>query len=388
MTIIAVHSLAATLFICLYVASAASALSSNHHHPRWSSAAVGDGGWGAAGVAAVFGVASSSSSSSSSSSPTTGATTTIAITRRDAVTRQLRRSAAAVAASSSSTTMTTIAASPRPASAAAASSSATTATVGGLASRLAKRDPSQLKNSVFNVPPGPAVYPPFVRGTWDVTMKFRGFVFPSSSITKERLVSDYDVPGFQKLSMAMVGDVGRESASYVMIVDPNTGLEDRRTSLSTSINSHLGYEAVRDVVYDPRENPNRVSIDFVPNRTRNANRIELFCNARESELVTTATTTASSGDDEDNIPSSIFFCSEHVRQVTFGLSREYGVARQVSGNYAHYWTWREGRPGTTKMTGNLLTAAYLDAQDPLFFDEPSRPVVVYSHDLVATRRLT
>ena len=289
-----------------------------------------------------------------------------------------------------------MAASPRPARAAAAAaslSSATSAAPGGLASRLAKRDPSQLKNSVFNVPPGPCVYPPFVRGSWDVTMKFRGFVFPSSSITKERLVSDIDVPGFQKLSMAMVGDVGRESASYAMIVDPNTGLEDRRMSLSTSINSHLGYEAVRDVVYDPRENPNRVSIDFVPNRTRNANRIELFCNARESELVTTTTTTtaSSSGEDDDantQPSSSIFYCSEHVRQVTFGLSREYGVARQVSGNYAHYWTWREGRPGTNAMTGNLLTAAYLDAQDPLFFDEPSRPVVVYSHDLVATRRLS
>jgi hypothetical protein len=38
------------------------------------------------------------------------------------------------------------------------------------------------------------------------------------------------------------------------------------------------------------------------------------------------------------------------------------------------------------MTGNLLTAVYLDAQDPLYFNEPSNPIVIYSHDLVAMKR--
>ena len=73
------------------------------------------------------------------------------------------------------------------------------------------------------------------------------------------------------------------------------------------------------------------------------------------------------------------------------------VPRQVSGNYAHFWTWR-GPPASSSssaaqelassstVSGNLLTAAYLDPQDPMFFEEPSKPVVVYSHDLVATRR--
>ncbi|KAL3791222.1 hypothetical protein ACHAW5_000492, partial [Stephanodiscus triporus] len=286
--------------------------------------------------------------------------------------------AAAVASSSSSTTT--------PAHAATAGGG------GGLASRLAARDPSSLRNSLFNVPPGPQVYPPFMRGTWDVAMTFRGYVFPSAAISKDRIASDLDVPGFQRLSIAMVGDVGREAASYVMDVDPVTGLEDRGTSMSTSIDSHLGYRAVRGVTYDPNVNPNRISIDFVPQRTRNANRIEIFCNARESESVATTTTTTTTPDGASPSSStsspSIFVCSEHVRQVTFGLSQEYGVARQVSGNYAHYWTWRGGTVGAPeKMTGNLLTAAYLDAGDPMFFDEPNRPVIVYSHDLVATRRM-
>lgn len=245
----------------------------------------------------------------------------------------------------------------------------------GLANKLSQRDPAQLKNSVFNIPPGPQVYPDFLRGEFDVTMKFRGFIFPSTTIPKEKIVSNVSIPGFQKLSIAQVGDVGRELTNYKMKIDPSSGLQDRKISLSTSINAHLGDEAVREVVYDVKDNPNRLSIDFIKQRTRNANRIELFCNARESELVSAES--SASG-------QTVFVCSEYIRQVTFGLSQEFGVARQVVGNYAHFWTWRNGNDDKT-ITGNLLTAAYLDPQDPMFFEEPSKPVVVYSHDLIAKR---
>ena len=188
--------------------------------------------------------------------------------------------------------------------------------------------------------------------------------------------SSLSIPGFQKLSIAQVGDVGKESANYRMMIDEATGLEDRKLSLSSSINSHLGYEAVREVVYDVKDNPNRLSVDFIPQRTRNANRIELFYNGRDSELV--PSTESASG-------QTVFVCSEFTRQVTFGLSQEFGVARQAVTNYGHFWTWKSGG-GPDELTGNLLTAAYLDPQDPMFFDEPSKPVVVYSHDLVAKRR--
>ena len=40
-----------------------------------------------------------------------------------------------------------------------------------LASRLAKRDPGLLSNSVFNVPPRPQAFPEFLRGSWDVTLR-------------------------------------------------------------------------------------------------------------------------------------------------------------------------------------------------------------------------
>lgn len=244
----------------------------------------------------------------------------------------------------------------------------------GLARKLSLKDPSALRNSVFNVPPGATVYPDFLRGEWEVTMNYRGFLFPSTTIPKENLVANVSVPGFQKLSIAAIADVGKESTRYRMSVDRTTGLEDRKTSLSSSIDEHCGREVVREVIYDAKDNPNRISIDFIPQMTRNANRIELFCNARDSELVPS---------DSSASGQTVFVCSEYIRQVTFGLSKEFGVARQVLGNYGHFWTWRGGNDGV--VTGNLLTAAYLDPQDPMFFEEPSKPVVVYSHDLVAKR---
>jgi hypothetical protein len=102
-------------------------------------------------------------------------------------------------------------------------------------------------------------------------------------------------------------------------------------------------------------------------------------NGRESELIDRT--------EENGSKRQIFVCSEFVQQVTFGTGSQVGVPRQVGTNYAHFWTWKEtpGNANADKLTGNLLTAAYLDPQDSLFFDEPSKPVAVYSHLITANR---
>lgn len=244
----------------------------------------------------------------------------------------------------------------------------------GLASKLSKKDPALLKNSVFNVPPSAQVYPDFMRGaTWKVTSSFNGYIFPSTKIDKTRLTQDYDIPGFQKCSIAATCDVGKEQAVYELKID-DKGLQDVPLTLTSQVNAYLGYPAVAQVIYDGARNPNRISIDFVEYKTRNAERIELFCNARESELY----------EKTDN-NEQVFLCSEYFRQVTFSGSANVGIARQVVGNYAHFWTWKKPQDSADKLTGNLLTAAYLDPQDPLFFDEPSKPVAIYSHVLTADR---
>jgi len=271
---------------------------------------------------------------------------------------------------------------------------------GGLASRLSLRDPSQLRNRLFNnVPPSAQVYPDWLAvGDWRVACSFGGFAFPSAKIPKERLLQNAGVPGFQKCSVAATPDVGVAATpvSYDWTVDPITKTEDRRRNLKRCVDAFLGYDAVSDVVYDEKRNPNRISIDFVDYKTVNAERIELFCNARESEEIVV--------DDggTDSAASRTFVCSEYVRQVTFGTGETYGVPRQAVTNYAHFWTYRKGGNGglngsdgdsnqggggdAAVVRGNLLTAGYLDAQDPMFFDEPTLPVVVYSHDLTLTKK--
>jgi len=238
-----------------------------------------------------------------------------------------------------------------------------------LATKLSKKDPAALKNSVFNLPPSAQIFPDWMKGSWQVTSKYGGYLFPSKAIPRDRLTQDFAIPGFQKCSIAGTSDVGLDRVDYQMTILEN-GLEDRQSTLASQINAHLGYDAVAHVLYDARSNPNRISVDFVDYKTINAERIELFINGREQEVV-----------HRDGVPT--FLHSEYTRQVTFGTGSTVGIPRQVGGNYAHFWTWRQ--VDENHLTGNLLTAAYLDPQDSLFFDEPSKPVAVYSHVLSATR---
>jgi len=253
----------------------------------------------------------------------------------------------------------------------------TTTKSNGLAAKLVARDPKVLTNSVFNVPPSTQVYPNFMRGKWDVQMKFAGFLFPSEKISKDKIFQNVLIPGFQKCSIAALCDVGKD-ATYEMTIDELTGLEDRSLTLTSQINGFLGYSAIKEILYNPKSNPNRLSIDFIDYQTTNAERIELFCNARESEWIP---------------ETGVFVCSEYIRQVTFGTGNKVGIPRQVGGNYAHFWTWRSdngsadsGENQGSSLRGNLLTAAYLDPQDAMYFDEPIKPVAIYSHILTATKK--
>jgi hypothetical protein len=254
----------------------------------------------------------------------------------------------------------------------------------GLAENLSKRDASILTNKLFNLPPAAQVYPDFMRGNWKMTASFAGYLFPSKAISRQRITADVAIAGFQKCSIAGISDIGKEQVPpYLYQIDPTTGLANVQANLKNTIDAYLGYPAVASVIYNAGKNPNRIGIDFVDYKTINAERIELFCNARESELVTTPV-------------QQVFVCSEYLRQVTFGTGSEVGVPRQAVTNYAHFWTWRPGpddnpnkeagaaaSPSTIK--GNLLTVAYLDPQDPMYFEEPSKPVAVYSHTLTGVR---
>ena len=178
----------------------------------------------------------------------------------DVVTRQqlLQQSSSLFSATTAAAILA--ASTSRPANAAASTTTTSTAG-GGLARRLSSRDPGQLTNRIFNIPPKtPQIYPPFARGVWDVAMTFSGYTFPSTTIPTNQLISNSDVPGFQKLSIAMLGDVGKATSSYILDIDTSTGYENRILSYTSSITSHLGYDAVREIKYNPKDNsPNRLS---------------------------------------------------------------------------------------------------------------------------------
>jgi len=237
-----------------------------------------------------------------------------------------------------------------------------------LLKRLEKRDPEALSKplmpSIVAIPVPQQVYPDWLEGTWDVSCKFSGYLLPVKQLSKEQIMRDVEIPGFQKLSIALLPDVG-SSASFQKFFRRRADgkvVEDRTASFTSLIDSYAGSPTVKSVTCTN----DRDSVEFIPRKTRNAERIELFSSSRDSEAA---------GD--------IFVCSDYVRQVTYSLSKQFGVARQVVGEYQHFWTFR--RKADTEVTANLLTAAYLQPQDPLFFQAPSKPVVVYSNDYIFKR---
>ena len=208
--------------------------------------------------------------------------------------------------------------------AATAPTSALAATL--LSERLERKE---LSKPVFNKQrPGPQEYPPWLEGTWTATASFQGYQFPSKTLNNKLLVKEPTVPGFQKLSVVYVPDIGSENVRYlVRFVQPEGGgpvYEDRAFNLAAVVNGYLGKEAVQVVEYDRAVDPNRTTIRLKQGASNNAERIELFCNARESE------TRPSDG---------TFFAAEAMRQVTLGYGREYNQARVVNTDYEHIWTF-------------------------------------------------
>ncbi|KAJ8613512.1 hypothetical protein CTAYLR_002194 [Chrysophaeum taylorii] len=227
---------------------------------------------------------------------------------------------------------------------------------------LGARDAKVLTKPILNVPPVDFEFPAWLHGEWIVRSRFKGYEF-SSKIPRERLVANRDIPGFQKLSIAEIADVGADVVFARRYAD---GKEDKAFNYKATIGAHLSDP---DVVTDVAINgPNRATIQLKPG-SRNGERLELFTNSRRSQRLNPET----------------FLCSESLRQVTLGgpTLSEPGVPRIVIGEYQHFWTWFYRTDGV--VDANLITAAYIEPQDPMFSEVFDAPVVVYAHDLSFSR---
>ena len=175
------------------------------------------------------------------------------------------------------------------------------------------------------------------------------------------------------MSIAQFADVGSEVSyerKYARDSSDSVVREDRAFNLNATICAHLrDPSAVTKLSFSDK---NRATIELKKGG-RNGERLELFTNSRKSQ----------------NVDESLFLCSESIRQVTLGSPTFSNptIPRIVIGEYQHFWTYTRTSDDdeASAVSANVLTAAYVEPQDPMFQDTFNDPVIVYSHNLIFTR---
>ena len=207
-------------------------------------------------------------------------------------------------------------------------------------------------------------------------------------------MADVSTPGFQKLSIIYVPDVGLGGTYQLRFVRRGSDgavTEDRAANIAAVVAGFLRKPLVDSVEYAPERDPNRCTVRFVPGATVNAERIELFSNARES-----ATRPA----------DGVFFALESLRQVTLGYTTQYNTPRVAVTDYEHVWTYRrlppsDGDGGRERVRATLSTAGYVQPNEALRYTSDgvpgaapqlggllaaaTEPVVLYSHSIDMVR---
>ena len=185
-------------------------------------------------------------------------------------------------------------------------------------------------------------------------------------------------------------DVGSGATHQLRFVRRSDGavIEDRAFNLASVLDGYLGKRVVEEVEYASEKEPNRATVRLLAGSSVNAERIELFSNARESA-------TRSDG---------VFFALESLRQVTLGYTTQFNTPRVAVTDYEHVWTYRLLEGGDA-VRATLSTAGYVQPNEALRYTAPeavrgggapqpqlsgllsaaTEPVVLYSH-VVAMRR--
>ena len=246
-------------------------------------------------------------------------------------------------------------------------------------------DAKSLDKPLFNVPPSQQIFPDWLDGTWDCTTQFAGYSFPSTRIDKNRLVKDTSVPGFLKLSILQLADVGAGGQHQLRFSRRADGavVEDKAFNLTSMVDALLRGPVVQSVDYEPAREQNRVTLRLVPGSTNNAERVELYFNARESDIR----------------PDGVFYALESVRQVALGYSRQFNAPRVAVTDYSIAWSFQ--RKDADTIQAAICTAGYVQPNEALQYTaEPgaspqlgglltasTEPVVLYSHTVTMRRHM-
>ncbi|KAI8467836.1 MAG: hypothetical protein J3K34DRAFT_523389 [Monoraphidium minutum] len=207
-------------------------------------------------------------------------------------------------------------------------------------------------------------YPPWMEGTWAVAAKFAGAEFPLGPRVVGRAT-----PGALKASMAVaLPDVGAG-------MERALAFEQRVFNTRQVMDAFLGYAAVTAVTYAPLDNPTRMAVVWATPR-KDAERQS--SDLRKAEIFINNRGAAGGGGGEP------FCCFE--QQVT--QAKQQGAI----GDYAVWWEFRpegagggEGGAAPRRLAVRQRVAAYLQPQDPLYFQAGSRAVAVYDYAYTYTR---
>ena len=250
-----------------------------------------------------------------------------------------------------------------------------------LSERVAAR---RLNKTIFNIRPSVQTYPAFLEGVWNCELSFSGYAFPSK-ISKEALVADSSVPGFLRLSIAALPDVGKGGKFQLRFLRSADGtvVADVAANAASVVDGVLGKQAVESVEVP---DVNRLTIRLLPGVERNAERLECYVNARESEERADGT----------------FFALEQVRQVSLGYSTQFNAPRVAVTDWETVWTYTQAGPDAVE--ASIVTAGYIQPNEALKYTssgavngrlEPPKldglvlaatePVVLYSHKVTMRR---
>ena len=254
---------------------------------------------------------------------------------------------------------------------------------------------------IFNIPPTPLVYPEYYEGAWLANLQFvDGYFTPA--IPFPQLSRDVNIAGFRRYSIAFMPDVGA-SVSNVLLKfqkedstnsnsnNNNQVFEDRSSNLLSLFTAFSKqFDTVVDSITYDNTNSNRLSLLY-HDPSLSKGKIELFTNSRS--LISSRSRSSSSSNVNEISVRSL----EHIRQST--VRQKVGQkASQTIVDYALEWTLtpmvdaiaidsainlKDAKP--SQLVGTLRVFSYLQPQDDLYFQRPSKPVAVFVYKVILKR---
>ncbi|KAJ9532740.1 hypothetical protein QJQ45_010830 [Haematococcus lacustris] len=222
-----------------------------------------------------------------------------------------------------------------------------------LLERLLTPDTLRSPGSALFARAGTTYFPRWMFGEWRVSSSVRDTRLPLGPQFVDAALQAGDLRGGPALQytarwFSTLPDTWDNTVRVQLGLLPTDAIvPDRAYNTRELSNATLGWEAVASVAYDPREEPDRATVEFSrqgpDGRTIPPRRIELFINRSSSEALGSAT----------------FLTDELCRQVDLGV-RAVDVV-----DYETMTGYRLLAPG--KVAARQRTAVYLDPRHPLFF---------------------